>query len=177
MESNPYAYLRMKAGLSQRKFCAEFKFAKQTLVGIEKGFYPTLSTRMIDAISFACDNANVDIAAELSDVYLTPYITRAYEAWRIKDRDGALLATWRPEPFDLFDRKRSPMELFVDQTIGSVQGFAKMLKIPPATLSRYMRGEQAMMPTSIFTALEAVKYPYLRELQASQREWVKAYVQ
>lgn len=171
---NPFAFLRKKAGFSQRKFCEEFSFAKQTIVGIEKGFYPSLSDRMLDAVLAACERAGVDAAGELADVYGTPYLDRAYEAWRLKDRDGALLHTWKPNPYELSER-RSPMAEFVMETVGSVQGFAKLLKVPPATLQRYMDGKQAMMPTSIFTALEAVSYPHLRELQASQREWVKAY--
>lgn len=170
---NPYAYLRNKAGLSQRKFCAEFKFAKQTLVGIEKGFYPTLSSRMVDAVMEACNRVDIDPGLALLDEYGTPYLDRAYAAWQLQDRDGALLHTWRP---DLLNPSVSPMEEFVSDTVGSVQGFAKLLKVPPATLTRYMEGKQAMMPTSIFVALEAVKYPHLRELQAAQREWVKTYV-
>ena len=170
---NPYAFLRKKAGLSQRKFCAEYGFAKQTLIGIESGFYPTLSERMADAIFTACNKADIDASVALLDEFNTPYLDRAYAAWRFNDRDGALLHTWKP---DLLHEATSPMEEFVMDTVGSVQGFAKLLKVPPATLTRYMRGEQAIMPTSIHTALDAVDYPYLRQLQASQREWVKAFV-
>lgn len=170
MTMNPFSFLRTKAGYTQKRFGADFGFAKQTLIAIESGMYPELSERMVVSISAACERAGLDAGAELADHYDTPYLAVAYSQWREAERGQMthLINVYRPT---LWTNTRSPMSCFIDNTVGSLQGFAKRLKVPPATLARYAQGKQRMMPSRIEAALRAVDYPYLSELIAVQANW------
>jgi hypothetical protein len=66
----------------------------------------------------------------------------------------------------------SPMAVLVKDTAGSVQGFAKLIKVPSATLLRYVRGDQQFMPASIREALFDCGYDYVAELEDVQARWV-----
>lgn len=162
---NPYALLRERAGYTLKRFCLEFKFAKQTVIGIESGMYPELSERMTDAITQAC--YNIDMLSTLLEEYDTPYLSKAYEAWRIKSRRVLVLPT-----VELHYDALSPMHYFVKDTIGSVQGFAKKLKVPPATLLRYIRGDQKFMPMEIKTALQDAGCEQVNELEQIHFSWI-----
>ena len=168
---NPFVHLRNKAGLSQRKFCEKYGFAKQTLVAIEQGMYPDLSDRMTDAIFAACLAVDIDPAVELLDEYDTPYLSTAYASWVAGERmliDSRIL-DYVPKPGT---STHSPMALMVRDTLGTVQGFSKNLKVPPATLMRYMRGGQALMPVSIDAALSEAGYHHVKALKDLQEKWV-----
>lgn len=167
MNKNPFALLRERAGYTQKRFCEEYKFAKQTVIGIESGMYPELSERMLEAIGLACTKSGLSEWQTLTDEYDTPYLSKAYEAWRKSERQGVDL----PSVEIRFTSEFSPMHFFVKDTIGSVQGFAKKLKVPPAMILRYIRGEQRLMPLSLWGALEDLNYPKLTELQNKQAEW------
>ena len=65
MMKNPYKFLREKCGLTQKKFCDEYGFAKQTLISIEQGVYEDLSNRMQTSIEMACAAAGIDLKDEL----------------------------------------------------------------------------------------------------------------
>ena len=168
---NPYAFLRGRAGLSQRKFCDKYGFAKQTLIAIEQGMYPDLSDRMTDAIFAACLAVDIDPAVELLDEYDTPYLSAAYVAWVESERGfvDSRISDYVPKPGTPV---KSPMALMVHETIGTVQGFAKNLKVPPATLMRYMRGGQTQMPVSIDEALRQAGYMHTYDLAKAQEKWV-----
>jgi transcriptional regulator with XRE-family HTH domain len=175
MSINPYAFLRTRAGLSQRKFCDKYGFAKQTLIAIEQGMYPDLSDRMTDAIFAACLAVDMDPAVELLDEYDTPYLSAAYLSWIAGEREvvDSRILDYVPQPGT---PKQSPMDLLVRETVGTVQGFAKNLKVPPATLMRYMRGGQADMPVSIMQALEQAGYHHVHALRDIQEKWVATHV-
>jgi DNA-binding XRE family transcriptional regulator len=172
---NPYAFLRNRAGLSQRKFCVKHEFAKQTLVAIEQGMYPDLSDRMVDAIYAACLAVDLDPAVELMDEYDTPYLSAAYKSWIALER-----ASVDQRILDYVPTKGtpelSPVALMVRDTTGTVQGFSKSLKLPPATLMRYMRGGQLQMPVSVAEALTQAGYHHVRDLRDKQEDWVVKYV-
>lgn len=172
MSANPFAHLRNRAGLSQRKFCEKYGFAKQTLVAIEQGMYPDLSDRMTDAIYAACLVVDIDPAVELLDEYDTPYLSSAYSTWVSRERLDV-----DPRIFDYVPKPgtptHSPMALMVRDSVGTVQGFSKALKIPPATLMRYMRGGQSLMPVSITAALDDAGYPYTGQLAQLQEKWIE----
>lgn len=167
MSRNPYALLRERAGYTQKRFCEEFKFAKQTVIGIESGMYPELSERMHDAINMACDKTGTPAWDILTEEYDTPYLNKAYAAWQKHSRQEVTLP-----PVEIrFTSEFSPMHFFVKDTIGSVQGFAKKLKVPPAMILRYIRGEQRLMPLSLWNALKDVGYADKNTLQNQQAEW------
>lgn len=172
--SNPYAFLRRKCGLTQRRFCELYKFAKQTLVGIENGMYPSLSDRMIAAIEQACHDYDIDMLAELDYLFGTTSVNTAYQQWVAAERVqvNPAIRSYRPI---IWDDRRSPMYFFVFNTVGSAQGFAKQLKVPAATLVRYMDGKQENMPGSITEALRNIGYEFLPELMSHQANWVRDY--
>lgn len=171
MTRNPYALLRERAGYTQKRFCEEFKFAKQTVIGIESGMYPELSERMHEAINMACDKTGTPSWDILTEEYGTPYLNKAYEKWQKQSRRDVGL-----NPVQLHSTTEfSPMHFFVKETVGSVQGFAKKLKVPPAMILRYIRGEQRLMPLSLWNALEDVGYADKDRLQNLQAEWTDKY--
>lgn len=167
MTKNPYALLRERAGFTMKRFCEDYKFAKQTIIGIESGMYPELSERMLEAIGLACTRSGISEWQTLIDEYETPYLSKAYEQWRKLER----LQVKLPSVGIRFTDEFSPMHFFVKDTVGSVQGFAKKLKVPPAMILRYIRGEQRLMPLSLLGALSDVGYKDLNELQNKQAEW------
>lgn len=171
---NPFQRLRKECGLTIKAFCETYGFSKQSIIGIEAGMYPELSDRMIISMGHACHTHNVDAATTLLESYGVPRLQDAYLEWCQAERRyaGHILAMYRP---DVGTATRSPMQLLVDDTVGSVQGFAKRLKVPQATLFRYASGKQVTMPKSIETALRQVKYPYLSELIGMQANWVNGY--
>lgn len=164
---SPYTLLRERAGYTMKRFGADFDFAKQTIIGIESGMYPELSERMVTAIEDASDKAGVSMLETLLEEYDTPYITVAYDKWRRKERRQIVLPVVELHFTDEF----SPMHFFVKDTIGSVQGFAKKLKVPSGTVLRYISGKQRLMPTSLWVALEDVGYADKNALQNLQAEW------
>lgn len=165
---NPYKELRTLAGYTQKKFCDEFGFSKQTLISIEAGVYADLSERMIAAIYAACDSRGVS-----SDVIGN--LAAAYELWRLSERENVPDAIKNYNPV-MWDETRSPMGYFIAQTTGSVQGFAKKLKVQTSTLLRYTSGEQPDMPMPLMVALVDCGYKNLEQLVKAQMNWVRDYV-
>jgi len=162
---NPFKKLRQEAGYTQKRFCDEFGFSKQTLISIEAGVYADLSDRMLAAIVSVCDSKGVkygDIAKE-------------YELWRLSERQGVPDAIKNYNP-TVWDEKTSPMGFFIAQTTGSVQGFAKKLKVQTSTLLRYVSGEQPDMPMPLRVALVDSDYKHLGRLEKAQMDWVRDYV-
>lgn len=163
---NPYAYLREKCGLSQQKFCDKYKFAKQTLVGIEAGFYADLSQRMVYAIKDAASRLEVHMPVLLTEEYGTFDIQLAYAKWRLETRQEVELPAVGLRSTD----ELSPMHFYVKDTVGSVQGFAKMMKIPPATLLRYIRGGKRGMPWEVREAFNDAGLD-TETLETEQQKW------
>lgn len=172
--TNPFTYLRNKSGMTMRQFCDFYKFAKQTLIGMEAGLYPELSERMLETAKDLGKRFDIRIDDELMDAYGTADLQTAY-AWWIDSERGKVVPSIRTYNPDQWTDKLSPMHFFVKNTTGSAQGFAKQLKIPPATLMRYVTGKQAEMPSSIERALRAVDYPYMAQLITNQRNWTTTY--
>lgn len=140
---NPYAKCRELAGLTQKQFCERYGFAKQTLIGIEQGMYPALSDRMVLSMMDALTEKGI-YDAGLIDDWGHDSLPDAYEEW-VEDERACV------EPFSLDGTLKDVIDR---ATKGSVQGFAKLIKIPSATLLRYLNGGQEMMPSSIWTALK-----------------------
>ena len=171
MMKNPYKFLREKAGYTQKRFCNEFEFAKQTIIMIEHGVYPELSDRMTVSLDKACFHAGFDPRHELEHEYGYSTLKQAYESWQREERRSLPKGTLKYVPDDQMDDV-SPMAVLVKDTAGSVQGFAKLIKVPSATLLRYVRGDQQFMPASIREALFDCGYDYVAELEDVQARWV-----
>lgn len=170
MTENPYALLRQKAGLNQTQFCAKHHLARQTLVAIERGVYPTLSDRMIVELGKACHAAGVDAAQELSEAFGVRTLSEAYAIWRREDRIEQASGVNSIEP-DRWSPALSPMRHLVLEFGRGTQGFSKAMKVPSATLIRYMEGRQREMPESIEVAFREIGYPNLRQLIERQAAW------
>lgn len=168
---NPYKHLRERAGYTQKKFCTEFDFAKQTLLSIEQGVYEELSVRMLAAIDLACDNADISVEEELAAEYGTASLTAAYRMWRVAERANCDVRIVRFTPVPSMNK--SPMEVFVQSTTGSVQGFAKQLKVQTATILSYTTGKQKDMPHPIREALADAGYEHIGTLEKLQNDWNK----
>ena len=163
---NPFKKLRLEAGYTQKKFCDEFGFSKQTLISIEAGVYADLSDRMLSAIAQACESKGIEVGYDLPGLY---------ELWRLSERQNVPDAIKKYNPV-VWDEKTSPMGFFIAQTTGSVQGFAKKLKVQTSTLLRYVSGEQPDMPMPLRVALVDSDYKYLGWLEKAQMDWVRDYV-
>lgn len=170
-ETNPYNHLRKKAGYVQRRFCDEYEFAKQTIIMIEHGTYPELSDRMVRAIEEACYHKGINPHTELEREYGTSDVQAAYEAWRTAQRAKITLRHVPSEGTE----DSSPMMDLVKGATGTVQGFSKAIKVPPATLLRYARGEQDLMPASIRQALLECGYDHISLLEELQLKWKVTY--
>jgi hypothetical protein len=117
----------------------------------------------------------VDARGVLREEFGAGSLNEAYLAWRSEDRKlraPEVLAKASP-PFT-GDEEVSPVERFVKDTAGSLQGFCKLLKIPSITMTRYIRGETVSVPDALLSALEDVKYPHTIALIDAQENWVGA---
>ena len=170
LRENPYALLRKKAGLGFNEFCEKYGFARQTLISIEAGQYIELSPRMIRSLGDACNRAGVDAGAELMDGYGERFLKKAYQRWKKALRLEAAEIINGVQP-TRWGKNVSPMRAFIHDTVGSMQGFSKLLKVPPSTLMGYARGTQINMPRALEEALRDIEYPYLAELIGNQVTW------
>lgn len=168
---NPYKFLRQRAGYTQKRFCDDFNFAKQTLISIEQGVYEDLSERMLIAMSDACGTAGLDMTGELEAEYGDRSLAAVYKAWRREERSNCDVRIVDYVPVEA--NELSPMHWFVKDTVGSVQGFAKQLKVQTAILLSYIRGKQKEMPYPLREALVDAGYPHVALLEKYQTEWNK----
>jgi DNA-binding XRE family transcriptional regulator len=169
MMKNPYKFLREKCGLTQKRFCDEYGFAKQTLISIEQGVYEDLSNRMQTAIEAACHDAGVSVEDELVNEYGAASLPIAYNLYRIYERESFVVDTLpRAGTAEL-----SPMHFLVKETTGSVQGFAKKIKVQTAILLSYITGKQKDMPYPLQEALRDTGYAHTEELVRLQNDWIK----
>ena len=167
---NPYIRLRELCGLTQKAFCERNDFGKMTMVYLEAGIYTRVSERQNIALGKECANRGVDAKAILADEYGTESLAVAYSRWRTEERKKIEVSTF-PKEYPALGEK-SPMEVFVGQVAGSVQRFCKTLKIQPATLNRYSRGETYSMPRELRTAFDEIGFDY-SSLERQQEKWVQ----
>lgn len=172
---NPYVRLRELCGTTQKGFAAKYGFGKMTMVYLESGMYTRVSDRQSIALGRECAEKGVDAHEVLREEYGAGTLNEAYLAWRSEDRKlraPEVLAKVSP-PFT-GNEEISPVEQFVKDTTGSLQGFCKLLKVPSITMTRYIRGETLRVPDALLEALEDVKYPHTRELVYAQADWIEA---
>ena len=169
MMKNPYKFLREKCGLTQKQFCDEYGFAKQTLISIEQGVYEDLSNRMQTSIEMACVAAGIDVKDELWQEYDVYNLPNAYSLYRIYAREDFIIEA-RPRAGTA---ELSPMHFLVKDTTGSVQGFAKKIKVQTAILLSYITGKQKEMPYPLQEALQDTGYAHTEELVRLQNDWIK----
>lgn len=167
---NPYIRLRELCGLTQKAFCERNDFGKMTMVYLEAGIYTGVSERQNIALGKECANRGVDAKAILSDEYNTESLAVAYSKWRTQERKSIDSTTF-PNKYASVGEK-SPMEVFARTVAGSIQRFCKTLKVQPATLNRYMRGQTVSMPKELCHAFDEVGFDY-GNLEKAQSQWVQ----
>lgn len=167
---NPYVRLRELCGLTQKAFCQRNDFGKMTMVYLEAGMYTKVSERQNIALGKECANRGVDAKSILQAEYGTESLTVAYMLWRSEQRKNSgliLPTTFRSTTTN------SPVAMFVADSTGSMQRFCKTVKIQPATMTRYAKGETASMPRELRTALEEMGYTATAALEKAQADWVQ----
>lgn len=169
---NPYVRLRELCGLTQKAFCERNGFGKMTMVYLEAGMYTKVSERQNIALGKECSQRGVDAKAVLKDEYGTESLTVAYMQWRTERRKNAPERADFPETFRS-TTANSPMSFFVADMTGSMQRFCKVVKIQPATVTRYAKGETMKMPKELRTALEEMGFDRIAELEKLQSQWVQ----
>ena len=167
---NPYVRLRELCGLTQKSFCERNDFGKMTMVYLEAGIYTSISERQNIALGKECANRGVDAKDILKDEYGTESLTVAYSKWRTEERK-TIDSTAFPKEYPSVGEK-SPMEVFARTVAGSIQRFCKTLKVQPATLNRYMRGETISMPRELATAFDEIGFDCTKLCEA-QNQWVQ----
>lgn len=166
---NPYVRLRELCGLTQKAFCDRNDFGKMTMVYLEAGMYTKVSERQNIALGKECANRGVDAKAVLADEYGTESLTVAYMMWRSQQRKNTNIE-W---PQICSTDKKSAIDCFVADTCGSMQRFCKTVKIQPATMTRYAKGETVSMPKELRIALEEMGYKNIAQLEKAQSDWVQ----
>jgi len=168
---NPFKRLRELTTTSQKDFAEKYEVSKTTMIYIESGQLVDLSDYMVRAISAECANKSVHMRQVLKYEYGASTLQDAYHAWQASER---LLNAHRfqaklsgQETFD-----ESPFAVYVKDVAGSQQRFCKLLKVPSASVMRYMDGVTQTMPRAIEEALTQVSFVHLNELKGLQTKWV-----
>lgn len=164
---SPFQHLRELGGLSQNAFCAKYGFSKMPLVYTEAAVYPQVSERFRGALFGLMAERGIDVAEELREQYSYPTLDEATHFYqRLARREfGARIAGVEPT---YGSRYESPFGYFVLETAGSHDGFAKKLKVPPASVVRHSTGKTLTMPRTIAAALTEAGYPHLKTLNERQ---------
>lgn len=167
---NPYTRLREECLIGHREFARKYEIAKQTLVGMESGQYPSLSDKMIVCLGKECHEKGISARDLLQREYGRSSLQDAYHYWQEVQRRS----NWSRLDISLSslvtNADVSPFLAFMRETAGSIQGFSKAFCLPPATLMRYAKGGTKNMPKAIRDALsEAFD---IRPLVLLQEAWM-----
>jgi DNA-binding XRE family transcriptional regulator len=167
---NPYTRLRELCGLTQKAFCERNDFGKMTMVYLEAGIYTSVSDRQNIALGRECANRGIDARAILNEEFGTESLAVAYSKWRTAERKNIDTTNYPTEHRAVGEQ--SPMEVFARTVAGSIQRFCKTLKVQPATLNRYMRGQTISMPKELSQAFEEMGFDCTKLCEA-QAQWVQ----
>lgn len=168
---NPIVLLLKRAGVSGRAFEREFGFAHQTMVNATAGTFEAIPKRIVDALAELCFARGVDMDDALFAHFGFENIQNAYQSWRFDER---------LKYKDLFQvvprfgtKNFSPAFFYVKDTTGTQSQFAKKLKVPTASVMRWVSGATLSMPSAIEESLRDVGYPWISALIEGQACWVQ----
>lgn len=132
---------------------------------------------MLNAMFEATASKDVNMTRELDAEYGVPALATAYRTWRTAERANCdyRITDYVPTNLSIVvgGKTFSPMHWFVKDTVGSVQGFAKNLKVQTAILLSYITGKQKEMPAPLEQALTDAGYHHIDTLKKYQTEWIK----
>jgi transcriptional regulator with XRE-family HTH domain len=182
MVDGPVSRVRNLSGLSLREFCKRFGLSKPALTNYEAGMYSALSDAMVSILYEATAELGHSLPDLMREWFGVDSAYLAYDAWlrasRVEQADRFMVS-----PFTLAELSTrakdgkvvSPMLAFVEETAGSVYTFSKLLKVPQATVWRYVEGKTVGMPKQLAEALDDVGYPRSSDLMAQQLLWRERY--
>lgn len=182
MVEGPVSRVRNLTGLSLRDFCKRFGISKPALTNYEAGMYSSLSDAMVSILFDAVAGTGRSLSDVMQEWYGVDSVVVAYERWlrgeRLRVADDFMVSPVTLGELTVSSRDGvvpSPMLLWVERTSGSVYGFSKKLKVPQATVWRYVEGKTSGMPKQLSEALEGIGYPRVAELRVEQMRWRERY--
>lgn len=182
MVEGPVSRVRKLTGLSLRDFCKRFGISKPALTNYEAGMYSALSDAMVSILYEAVAGTGRSLSDVMTEWFGEGSAFLAYGKWLREERLGVADRFMRSPATlqELSTRARdgvvpSPMLVWVEETAGSVYTFAKLLKVPQATLWRYIEGKTVGMPKQLREALDAIRYPMVTQLALEQMKWRERY--
>lgn len=171
---NPYVRLRELTGLGQREFERKYQLSHTVMSGIESGLFPDLSDYMIESLGRECAEKGVEAGRFLWNEYQQSNLQDAYHAWQTQMRKLA-------KPMVRFTELHSsatssPMRFLVTENFGNPRSFCTTLKVPSATVMRYIVGATRTMPKVIEQALTeaGMSKKNLTTLKQAQEVWTDA---
>lgn len=134
--------------------------------------YTRVSDRQNIALGKECDEKGVNARQVLAEEYSSNTLNEAFWKWRSHERrENAPVVLAKASSTFYSNSDVSPVSQLVSDTTGSLQGFCKLLKVPSITVSRYAKGETAMMPSELREALQEAGYPFSTNLEVAQKKW------
>lgn len=168
---NPYVRLRELTGLGQREFERKYQLSHTVMSSIESGLFPDLSDNMIEVLGRECAEKGIEAGRFLWNEYEQATLQDSYHVWQTEMRKLA-------RPMMRFDSLKStpdlsPMHFFVTEKFGNPRAFCTTLKVPTATVKRYITGATRTMPKVIEQALTeaGMSKKNLSWLKQSQEDW------
>jgi hypothetical protein len=170
---NPWTRLRELTGYGQREFERRYEFSHTVMAGIESGLYPDLSESMIQSLGHACHEKGVNAVQVLADEYASVDLQGAYHQWQSTERRQAKTVLDSMVAMRSSDQL-SPMHFFVKDNFGSLRASCVALKVPTATMTRYVAGLTSTMPKVLEQALReaGMGKQRIELIQATQDAWL-----
>lgn len=178
----PVSRVRKLTGLSLREFSARFGISKPALTNYEAGMYSALSDKVVALLYAALEEPGHSMQGLMQEWYGVDSLYLAYDKW-LRGERLAVADRFMVSPYTLAELSTrakdgvvvSPMLSFVEETAGSVYNFSKLLKVPQATMHRYVSGVTAGMPRELVEALETIGFPRVDVLRVEQLKWRERY--
>lgn len=172
---NPYARLRELCKIGQREFERKYGLSHTVMASLESGLYPDLSASMIEYLGLECAEKGIEAGRFLWNEYHQASLQNAYHAWQTEQRKQAapLMDTFIARATD----KRSPMQMWVTDKFGNPRAFCTTLKVPTATVTRYLTGQTRTMPKVVEQAFTeaGMSVSTLTYLKEAQESWTADY--
>lgn len=160
--------------MSGREFERVYNFAHQTMIDATAGTFEDLPERIVLALAHEFEEQGLDLFEWLAEEYggLSGYgIFGVYKTWRRFDREQyAEEFRIQPRKVNWSTSEHSPGSLWILDTGNTPTSTCKKLKVPPATLRRWLSGDTIEMPGSLREALVAIDFPWTDTLASMQKE-------
>lgn len=160
--------------MSGRQFERNWGFAHQTMIDATAGTFEDLPERIATSLREEFNRQGMYLHEWLAEEYggLSVHgIFEIYKVWRRFDRERYKDEfQLQPRVPGIYNPGMSPGHLWIHDTGNTPTSTSKKLKVPPATLKRWLDGKTKEMPDSLRIALGAIGYPWINTLAALQKE-------